>query len=132
VFATQLRRLAEGAVEQAALDAGSPTLADFYREHLAEFFDGPRHLLDHLTGSGRKVHAMLNRIDSLKRHLNEKERVQHALLRELIQKKDDLDFHYALQLALKAWLFVHVPVTGVMLMLAILHLVTVGAYSGGF
>ena len=45
--------------------------------------------------------------------------MQHARLRELIVKKDDLDFHYALQRALKAWLFVHVPMTGVMLMLAV-------------
>ena len=131
-FTAHLRRQAEDAVEQAARDAGSATLADYYREHLAEFFAGPRYLLGHLSGSGRPIYAILNRIDALKRHLDETERVQHARLRELVEKKDDLDFHYALQLALKAWLFVHVPVAGVMLMLTVVHLVTVGAYSGGF
>jgi len=131
-FIVHLRTQAEAAVEQAARDAGSATLADYYGEHLAKFFAGPRYRLRHLTGSSQRIYAILNRFDALRRHLDESERVQHARLRELIVKKDDLDFHYALQRALKAWLFVHVPMTGVMLMLAVVHVVAVGAFSGGF
>jgi hypothetical protein len=127
----RLRQAAEEAVEQGARDAGSATLADHYRNHLARFFSGPRHLLAHLYGFGRPIYPMLTQLDALKRHLNESERAHCARLRELIEKKEELDFHYALQLALKAWLFIHVPLTGVLLMLAVVHMISAMAFSGG-
>ena len=48
-----------------------------------------------------------------------------------MEKKDELDFHYSLNLALKAWLLVHVPLTYGLLILAVLHMVTAYAFSGG-
>ena len=50
-------------------------------------------------------------IDAQGRYLNDKEReVMHAL-RELVERKDDLDFQVALQTTLKYWLFLHIPLT---------------------
>ncbi|MEO7812539.1 MAG: hypothetical protein ABIR73_10935 [Usitatibacter sp.] len=130
-FIARLRREAEEAVEMAAREAGSATLADHYREHLARYFAAPRNILAHLHGAGGPNYALLNQLDALKRHLDEKERVQHEKLRALVEKKEELDFHYALQLALKAWLFVHVPLGGMLLMLIAVHLVSALAFSGG-
>ena len=52
-------------------------------------------------------------------------------LGELVLMKDDLDYHYALQGALKIWLFVHIPVTFVMLILAVFHGLMAQAFSTG-
>ena len=70
-------------------------------------------------------------MDNLSRYLNAEEREFHDRLRELVCKKDELDFHYALQLMLKVWLFVHVPLTYSLLIAAGVHMVLVHAFGGG-
>jgi hypothetical protein len=42
-----------------------------------------------------------------------------------------LDYHRALQLALKLWLFVHIPLTYGLLIFTALHIVLVFGFSGG-
>ena len=48
-----------------------------------------------------------------------------------MKKKNELDYQYALQGVLKGWLFIHIPLTYGMLLLAITHLVLAYAFSGG-
>ena len=67
----------------------------------------------------------------LRRYLNQQENEYAERLRDLVNKKDELDFHYALNLALKAWLLVHVPASYSLFILAALHVVAVYAFSGG-
>jgi peptidoglycan biosynthesis protein MviN/MurJ (putative lipid II flippase) len=52
-------------------------------------------------------------------------------LAALVREKDTLDLHRAMQLLLKGWLFVHIPLTYGMLVFASLHVVVVYAFSGG-
>jgi len=49
----------------------------------------------------------------------------------LVRQKDGLDYHYALQLVLKGWLFTHIPLTYSLLLLTLVHVVLVFAFSGG-
>ena len=74
---------------------------------------------------------LLNEIENMERYLNQREKQFAKRLRDLVNKKDELDFHYSLNLALKAWLLVHVPLTYGLLILAALHLVVVYAFGGG-
>ena len=67
----------------------------------------------------------------MERYLNDKEREFSAELRDLVEQKDELDYHYALQTTLKSWLFVHVPLTYGMVLLALVHLVLAYAFGGG-
>jgi peptidoglycan biosynthesis protein MviN/MurJ (putative lipid II flippase) len=50
---------------------------------------------------------------------------------ELVRQKDGLDYHHSLQLTLKLWLFVHIPLTYGLLIFSFVHIVLVYAYSGG-
>ncbi len=54
-----------------------------------------------------------------------------ASQKELAETKDALDYHYAHQATLKAWLFVHVPLTYGLLIVAAAHLVLAYAFTGG-
>ena len=65
------------------------------------------------------------------RYLNDEERNFAAQLRELAEKKDELDYQYALQATLKGWLFVHVPLTYSTILLMSLHAVLAYAFRGG-
>lgn len=130
-FISQIREEAEELILQSAQETQSSTISDFYMEHLSPFFDGPKNRLRHVMAAARSRFAMLNEINNMQRYLNQQESDCADRLRELVEKKDELDFHYSLNLALKAWLLVHVPLTYGLLMLAVLHMVTAYAFSGG-
>ena len=66
----------------------------------------------------------------LERYLDPVERRARDELVELVGLKDDLDYHYALQAVLKRWLFVHIPLTYAMLVLAGVHGFLAVAFSG--
>jgi len=74
---------------------------------------------------------MIKQTTNMDRYLNDKEREFAEKLRQLIEKKDELDYHYALQAILKGWLFIHIPLTYGMIILAVIHLVLAYAFSGG-
>ena len=130
-FIAELRGDAEDLVLEAAKETQSSTITDFYMSQLSPFFDGPQNRLRHLFASQRALFALMNEIDNLQRYLNQQEREYAERLRDLVNKKDELDFHHALNLALKAWLLVHVPATYSLFILAAVHVVVVYAFSGG-
>ena len=51
-------------------------------------------------------------------------------LRRLVERKDKLDYANALQTVLKVWLFVHIPATYGLILLALLHLLLVYSFGG--
>ena len=75
-------------------------------------------------------HALLAECDALERYLGVQERVILKKLELLIEKKDDVDYQYAGQAALKYWLFAHVPLTYSLLLVSLLHGVVIYAFSG--
>ena len=131
IFLARLREDAETVVEESAKATKSTSLRDFYLIHLNPLFEKPRHGFQHLIASDRPASAIQGEFDNLNRFLSDQEREYAENLRELVRQKIDLDFHYALQLALKAWLLFHVPVTYSLLILAVVHLILVYAFTGG-
>ena len=131
IFIADLRREAEQLVLDSTEQTESSTIGDYYLDELGDFFRGPRNTLHHLVASNRPLFSILTEIDDLERYLNDEEREFAKRMRELVEKKDDLDFHYALNVTLRAWLFVHVPLTYGLLVLAVAHVVLVHAFGGG-
>ena len=72
----------------------------------------------------------MNELDDINRRLDERELVYSERLRRLVEQKDRLDYAYALQTMLKVWLFVHVPTTYGLILLALLHLLLVYSFGG--
>jgi hypothetical protein len=122
---TEAERLAVGA------EAKSPAIADFYARRLAGFFDGPKNSWLHLAESPRPLNALLASLDDLRRTATDAERATLEKLASLVRQKDGLDYHRALQLTLKLWLFVHIPLTYGLLIFTALHVVLVFGFSGG-
>lgn len=125
-----LRQEAEAVVLASATETGSSTIADFYGSRLAGYFAGPRNTRLHLLGSRRAAFALTTELQTMTRYLNEQEMAHADTLRALIERKDQLDYAYALQSLLKAWLFVHVPATYGLIALALLHLLLVYSFGG--
>jgi hypothetical protein len=49
----------------------------------------------------------------------------------LIDRRDDLDYHEALQRQLKSWMFAHISLTYALLLFAAMHTIMVHAFWGG-
>jgi hypothetical protein len=126
-----LRYVLRQEAEALALATGPPVIAEFYMEHLHEFFRGPKYFWLHLLDSRRPLSGVVGELQELRRYLNESERGTLEKLDDLVRRKDALDYHRALQAALKLWLFVHLPLTYSLMIFSVLHVVLVFAFSGG-
>ncbi len=131
VFLNQLRDELEQLVSRAIAETDSATIADFYAHRLIHFFHKPRNIIWHLVQSNRPRFALLNELKALSRYLSPAEQAFQKEISELIEVKDNLDYHYAHQAILKYWLFVHIPLTYSLLLFAIVHAVLVYVYRGG-
>jgi hypothetical protein len=131
VIRRALREEAERLVLGAVPTAKATTLADFYSARLAGFFAGPGNFTRHLVNSRHPLNTLLRKISEVKRFANEEEQKSADALARLVQQKDALDFHHAIQLTLKGWLFVHIPLTYALLVMISAHLLLVYGFSGG-
>jgi hypothetical protein len=126
-----LRERAEALALKSISEVKSATIADFYARELRDFFERQKNIGRHLLEVSSPLNRLLSRIKDLNRYLNEQERAMLDQLVVLVRQKDGLDYHYALQLVLKAWLFVHIPLTYSLLVFTLVHVVLVFAFSGG-
>jgi hypothetical protein len=130
-FREQLRRQANDLIVHSAHETNSTTLADFYASRVKSLFEGPRGFLEHLFELNFSEFALNTEIRSVRRYLNDSELEILDELARLVRRKHDLDYQFTLQASLKGWLFVHIPLTYSMMILALVHLVIAYAFTGG-
>jgi len=130
-----LRFKLAGEVDALALDSvekvGSLAISEFYVDRLRGFFRKPRNLVAHLRGSRRPLTRMCNELDNLERYVDEPGKETLESIKDLVVAKDNLDFQYAHQGLLQTWLFLHIPATYCLIVLSVLHVAVVYAYSTG-
>ena len=106
-------------------------ILDLYTNHLRDFFQGPRNVTAHLIGSQRPLKHLTDEIDNLSRYVDKQSQDKLAEIKTLVVKKDRLDFARVHLGLTKGWLFVHVPVTYALIVLTVLHVLVVYAFSSG-
>ncbi|PPR69302.1 MAG: hypothetical protein CFH00_00345 [Alphaproteobacteria bacterium MarineAlpha1_Bin1] len=129
-FIADLRGQAEALVIESAVETNSSRISDYYTGQLSSFFAKPKNMHQHLLGSSRATFSLLTGLDNMKRYLDDREMAYAERLRQLVESKDKLDYAYALQTVLKVWLFVHIPATYGLILLALLHLLLVYSFGG--
>ncbi len=125
-----LQREVEEIIVECAKANQTTTISDFYTKRLDNFFRRPQNVLYHLMGWTRAMLQLEREIEAMDRYLNDNERDAVALILERAHLKDDLDYQWARQLVLKGWLFVHIPLTFSLLILAALHVFVVYGFRG--
>ena len=106
-------------------------IMDLYNNHLRDFFQGQRNFTAHLIGSQRPLKQLTDEIDNLSRYVDERGQGKLAAIKNIVVEKDRLDFARVYLGLTKAWLFVHVPVTYALMVLTVLHVLVVYAFSSG-
>jgi hypothetical protein len=74
---------------------------------------------------------LLAELTGATRYLSDDERKTAEELFALVRRRDDLDYHEALQWRLRAWLFVHIALTYPLLTAAALHAWLAHVFYGG-
>ena len=106
-------------------------IAELYTNHLRGFFDGPRNQTSHLIGSQRPLKLLTDEIDNLSRYVDKQAQEKLAAIKNLLVEKDRLDLAHVNLALTKGWLLVHVPVTYALIVLTVLHVLVVYAFSSG-
>ncbi|MGI9430115.1 MAG: hypothetical protein ACR2NM_15755 [Bythopirellula sp.] len=127
---SQLRDRAQQAVLETVTSAGATTLGEFYSVRLHDFFEKPRGLRYFLRPNNRLRRQLLDELTEVNRYLSEPERETCEQLFAMIRRRDDLDFHAALQWRLKAWLFLHIGLTYPLLAVASVHGLLAHVFDG--
>ena len=110
---------------------GDAWITDLYATHLWDYFQGPRNFSAHLIGSQRPLKRLTDEIDNLSRYVDQQSQEKLATIKSLVVDKDQLDFARVYLGLTRAWLFVHVPVTYALVVLTLLHILVVYAFSSG-
>ena len=111
-------------------ELASTTLAEFYVSRLVTFFDRPRSWWYRLWPNSRWQRRLVKDIRDLQRYCSSDEQQVAWKLADLVREKEDLDYHYAQQWKLKAWLFFHVGLTYSLLIVGTVHGMIAMAFRG--
>lgn len=128
---TQLKERSKTLALASVGQSKAAIIADFYGRELADFFAKPKNLVKHLMEVRNPLNHLLTRINETSRYLGEGEKATMDEMARLVRQKDGLDYHYAHQLLLRAWLFIHIPLTYSLLLFILAHIVLVYAFAGG-
>jgi len=124
-----LREQSESLVLACTKSTSSDTLAKHYMDTLDWFFRRPRFFLSHVLGGQKGRYWIRQQFDAVRRYLNDAESDYLDQLIQLARLKNKVDLHYSLQFMMKGWLFIHLPLTLGLIVLAIWHLVLVHVYA---
>lgn len=130
-FRARLSEEAQALAIESVTATGSSTVADFYGERLAPFFRKPRNLWSHFFERDAPLKRLRAQVAELKRFQDSRGQEILVRLDDLIVLKNALDRQYALQLILKLWLFMHVPLAYGLLLLSVAHVLFAYALASG-
>src|SRR5262245_56101903 len=104
-------------------------IMDLYTNQPRDCFQGQRNVTAHLIGSQRPLKRLTDEIDNLSSYVDQQSQQKLAATKNLVVEKDRLDFARVYLGLTKGWLFVHVPVTYALMVLTVLHVLVVYAFS---
>lgn len=126
-----VQRQAHDVVVGLLQESPAPTLADFYRNRLLGYFQLRRSPWYYTFPTSKLRNEILAEMSDLQRYYSPTESETDQQLRRLVDQRDDLDYHDALQRKLKLWLFAHICLTYCLIVLAAFHTIVAHAFHGG-
>lgn len=125
----RLREEARDLVRRAELETKSTSLSDFYLRVLHPYFLRTPRLFAPFAGDDPAYHQVTLELGEFRRFLDAREVAFADQVAGLLEAKRNLDAQHAGQRLLKLWLFAHLPLTYVLLVLIAAHVWLVLQYS---
>ncbi len=111
-------------------DSPAEAIVDWYKLRLVHYLIRPRGWWYYVAPSSGLRNELHRELAVLTRYFSDTEQVASADLKRMIDHRDDLDYQDAQQRWLKYWLFVHLGLSSVLIVLMLVHLVMVHAFTG--
>ena len=126
-----LARDAANEVASCVEAGGSARLLKFYQQKILPYLRSTQDIGLHLMAA-RTPYRRWNAMAATEgQFMNDTDRDSMARLIDMVHKKIDLDFQHVMQLVLKGWLFIHIPISFGLLLTTLLHVVLVYSFIGG-
>lgn len=119
----------ELAIHSASFGEGA-TLVEFYQRRLLPFFLSRRSWFYRFVPTGFTRRQLLRELHDLDRYLAEQGLQSRMQLAMMVQTKDDLDYHYALQTRLRTLFVMHIALTWSLAIMIAIHVVLVYRFQG--
>lgn len=104
------------------------SISDFYRKNLALSLIGPEPRLIYYIDITGGIQSQIKQFDYLRKFLPAEEKRKLDQLELLYKTKLEIDAHFTLQKALRWWLYLHLPISIVLIVLVAMHLYAVLYY----
>lgn len=111
-------------------DASVTVLGNYYGQQLARFFGTGPSFSYMMIPTGTQRRRLLAGLKELHRYLEDDGKQVAGQYAALVRKRDDLDFHYAIQFRLRAWLVVHCVFSIVLLIGGSIHGLLAWRFAG--
>lgn len=108
--------------------AGTDPVRDFYQKNVAAALVAPQTRLIYYFDITGGSHPRARQFEYLRRVLSSEDRNNLDQIESIYKTKLELDAHYTLQKALRWWLYAHVPVSLMLIVLLAVHLYSVFHY----
>lgn len=131
LFRAQLAERAEAVARESVQDGNTRSIARLYVDTLSDFFAGPRNIFSHLAASKVPQARILGQLSAIERYLDDAGKARLQTMRDLVEAKSNLDFHYANGGLLRLWLFMHVPAAYSLVMAIAVHMALEYAFVAG-
>jgi hypothetical protein len=106
----------------------SESVQRYYAESLAPVLSGPQARLIYFVDVTGDIQSRVRDFDYLNRFADAEEEERIAELRTLLSAKLEADAHYTLQRALRWWVYAHVPLVGLLVVLVAVHVLSIWYY----
>jgi len=105
-------------------------LASFYQTHVQPHFVSPVQFLYLMRPTTTKKRQLLGALADLDRYMDARVRQAAGKLAALIRTRDELDYQYAIQFRLRAWVILHAAMSLLLLVTSIFHAILVLGWMG--
>jgi len=119
----RLRLAANQLVDDLDSSASGELVKSHYHQKLSAYFEKRPTWSYLIRPHGRRRRQRLNELAGLHRYLDEPSQVATGKLSALVRHRDDVDYQFALQLRLRAWVAMHATMSIVLMVLAMIHAV---------
>lgn len=113
---------------EALVARSSESVQRFYAESMAALMGGPQVRLIYFVDVTGGLQARVRDFDYLSRFADPEEEQRLSELKELLTAKLEADAHFTLQRALRWWVYGHVPLVGLLVLLVVVHVVSIWYY----
>ncbi len=124
-----IREEVETRIDKVLAQCQSRALSDLYAQHLFMYLSKPKDFFAHLFHSSAVYDRWDKRFAAVRAYLNEDELSICDEIQQLTQQKTDLDNQFAARTILKYWLFLHIPLSYILLVLVLMHILLTYGFS---